>query len=72
MIKTGTLKQASISWGISGDAEEVDKFTRRLVKVTKDHVAECKKLLQLMGIPYIEAPCEAEAQCAALVCIYFY
>lgn len=38
------------------------------MKVTKEHVSECKELLRLMGVPYIEAPCEAEAQCAALVC----
>lgn len=51
----------------SGNVEDVTKFTRRLVKVTHQHNEECKTLLQLMGIPYIEAPCEAEAQCAALV-----
>jgi len=34
--------------------------------VTKEHNDECKKLLTLMGIPWLEAPCEAEAQCAAL------
>ncbi|KAI0989895.1 hypothetical protein GJ496_006553 [Pomphorhynchus laevis] len=50
-----------------GDVEAVDKFSRRLVKVTADHVNDCKKLLTLMGIPYIEAPCEAEAQCADMV-----
>jgi flap endonuclease-1 len=44
----------------------VDKFSRRTVKVTKEHNEECRRLLKLMGIPYVEAPCEAEAQCAAL------
>ncbi|XP_050445677.1 flap endonuclease 1 [Cataglyphis hispanica] len=50
-----------------GNVEAIDKFSRRLVKVTKNHADEAKQLLQLMGIPYIDAPCEAEAQCAALV-----
>lgn len=51
----------------AGDAESMEKFSRRLVKVTQEHNAECKTLLKLMGIPYLDAPCEAEAQCAALV-----
>ncbi|XP_067870241.1 flap endonuclease 1 isoform X1 [Heterodontus francisci] len=51
----------------TGDTENIERFNKRLVKVTKQHNDECKQLLQLMGIPYIEAPCEAEASCAALV-----
>ncbi|KKY27338.1 putative dna-repair protein rad2 [Phaeomoniella chlamydospora] len=49
-----------------GTAEEVERFSRRTVRVTREHNDECKRLLKLMGIPYINAPTEAEAQCAVL------
>ena len=50
----------------TGTAEEVEKFSRRTVRVTREHNQECKRLLSLMGVPYIDAPTEAEAQCAVL------
>ncbi|XP_028791432.1 flap endonuclease 1 isoform X4 [Neltuma alba] len=50
----------------SGNREDIEKFSKRTVKVTKQHSEGCKRLLSLMGVPVIEAPSEAEAQCAAL------
>uniref|UniRef100_A0AC34Q1C7 Flap endonuclease 1 n=1 Tax=Panagrolaimus sp. JU765 TaxID=591449 RepID=A0AC34Q1C7_9BILA len=50
-----------------GDTEAVNKFSRRLVKVTPQQNDEAKKLLRLMGVAIVDAPCEAEAQCAELV-----
>ncbi|KAJ7475719.1 flap endonuclease 1 [Mycena latifolia] len=49
-----------------GTVEDMDKFSRRTVKVTREHNEECRRLLKLMGIPVIVAPSEAEAQCAEL------
>ncbi|CAK7340406.1 unnamed protein product [Dovyalis caffra] len=50
----------------SGVKEDIEKFSKRTVKVTNQHNDDCKRLLKLMGVPVIEAPSEAEAQCAAL------
>ncbi len=37
-----------------GDTEAIEKFSRRLVKVTPQHNEDCKNLLRLMGIPVVE------------------
>ena len=36
----------------AGTAEDVEKFAKRTVKVSKKHNEEAKRLLRLMGVPY--------------------
>jgi len=50
----------------TGDAEAFEKYSRRVNKVTPEVIQQCKTLLKLMGVPVVEAPCEAEAQCASM------
>ncbi len=37
----------------AGTTEDVDRFSRRTVKVTREHNEECRRLLKLMGIPVV-------------------
>ncbi len=50
----------------AGDNEAIEKFSKRTIKVTREMNDECKKMLRLLGVPVIEAPSEAEAQCAVM------
>lgn len=52
--KNKMLFQLSSVCANTGEQENIDKFTKRLVKVTKQHNDECKKLLTLMGVPFVE------------------
>lgn len=45
-------------------AEEIEKYSKRTVRVTRQHNDECKRLLTLMGVPIIEVcPAAAAARC---------
>lgn len=48
------------------NVEEMDKHSKRLARAGRKENEDCKRLLQLMGVPVIVAPMEAEAECAAL------
>lgn len=50
----------------TGVKEDIEKYSKRTVKVTKQHNEDCKRLLRLMGVPVVEALSEAEAECASL------
>jgi len=46
--------------------EKVAQMEKRLVKVNEKHVEEAQRLLDCLGVPWIKAPSEAEAQCAEM------
>ena len=37
-----------------GKTEDVDRYSKRTVHMTKAHQEDCKKLLRLMGVPVVE------------------
>ena len=50
-----------------GDIEAAYKYAQASSKVNQEIVEDSKYLLSIMGIPFIQAPCEGEAQAAHMV-----
>jgi flap endonuclease-1 len=49
-----------------GSAEDIERQSKRTVRASREQSEEVKQLLKLMGVPVLDAPCEAEATCAVL------
>ncbi len=49
------------------DIEGMAKYASRTAVLTKEMIKEAKELLKAMGLPYVEAPSEGEAQAAHIV-----
>ena len=62
-IKAEAEKEKAIE---EGDFEKAKAMAGRSIKITPEMTADAKKLVKLMGCPVIEAPGEAEAQCAQM------
>ncbi|MGC9181428.1 flap endonuclease-1 [Thermogladius sp.] len=50
-----------------GDLEAARRYAMMSSKLTSDMVEETKRLLNVMGIPWVQAPAEGEAQAAFMV-----
>jgi flap endonuclease-1 len=50
----------------TGDKDAIEKAAKRTVRVSKEQNQEVMRLVKLLGVPVFEAPCEAEATCAAM------
>lgn len=76
-IKSETLKERrrrkeaaikklkSVTDDEMSESERV-KLYKRSFRLKEEHIKDIKKLLRLMGLRYIQAPGEADSQCAAL------
>jgi flap endonuclease-1 len=47
-----------------GNEQKASMYAQRTSRLTKEMVGEAKKLLDLMGLPWVQAPSEGEAQCS--------
>lgn len=68
--RTETRENAKVKWAEAkekGLAEEAYKYAQASAKVDTTIVDDSKKLLSAMGIPFVDAPSEGEAQASYMV-----
>lgn len=47
-------------------ADEITRISSQIIRIKKSHILECKELLEKSGLPYCNAPEDAEKYCAFL------
>lgn len=59
-------KKALLKLSNAVTEEEKRKYLKRCVSISRKQLDDCRELLDIMGIPYIDAPQEADSQCSYL------
>ena len=65
-MRKNVRKKAREKMANASTKEEKIKYFKRSVIITRDQLDDCRNLLNAMGVPYIDAPEEADSQCAWL------
>jgi flap endonuclease-1 len=65
-MRKNVRKKAEEKMANAVSKEEKIKYFKRSVIITKEQLNDCRSLLNCMGVPYIDAPEEADSQCAWL------
>ncbi len=65
--RTARKTSAEEKYNVAVEEEDIDsmyKYSKQFIKLTDDMVEESMELCKALGLPVIQAPSEAEAQCA--------
>ena len=65
-VRRSIRKKAEEKMAMAVTEEEKIKYFKRSVSISKKELDECRELLDCMGVPYVNAPEEADSQCAWL------
>ena len=65
-LRKNVRKKAEEKMAHAESPEDKIKYFKRSVIITKEQIDDCRMLLECMGVPYIDAPEEADSQCAWL------